>query len=72
MATTERTIKPLPKDEKDIQSDSLAFYCKRCEKSVKAIQTKRKFTFRCPICSKAEVAFGTELSVKNFYRIKED
>ncbi len=72
MATTERTIKSLPKDEKDIKPDALGFYCKRCEKSVKAVQTKRKFTFRCSECGKAEVAFGTELSVKNFYRIKED
>jgi Zn finger protein HypA/HybF involved in hydrogenase expression len=71
MADNTRQIQPVPEKEEDIQPVPLVFYCKNCEKIVAAVQTKKKFQFRCPACNKTDVAFGTDLSVKNFYRIKE-
>jgi Zn finger protein HypA/HybF involved in hydrogenase expression len=72
MANIERVITPLPPDEAAIPAAKLIFFCKNCEECVAATQTKKKFTFKCPKCSKTDVAFGTELSVKNFYRLKDE
>ncbi|MBU1089547.1 hypothetical protein KKF38_02020 [Patescibacteria group bacterium] len=70
MASDLRTITPIPKNEEEIPLAKLVFYCKKCEELVAAKQTKKKFTFRCPKCGKEEIAFGTEESVLNHYRIK--
>ncbi len=71
MASDLREIMPIPKDEKKIPSGILVFYCKKCEELVSAKQTKKKFTFRCPKCGKDEIAFGTEESIRNHYRIRK-
>lgn len=70
MASDIRPITPIPQNEADIPPAKLVFFCKKCEELVEAKQTKKKFTFRCPKCKKNEVAFGTEESIKNHYRIK--
>lgn len=71
MASDLREIKPIPKDEDKIPSAKLVFYCKNCEEIVEAKQTKKKFKFICPKCGKHEIAFGTEESIHNYYRIRE-
>ena len=71
MASDTREIKTIPKDETKIPSAKFLFYCKKCKELIDAKQTKKKFTYRCPKCGKQEVAFGTEESIKNHYRIKE-
>lgn len=71
MSSDIREIQAIPKDENAIPPAKLVFFCKKCEELVDAKQTKKKFTFRCPKCSKTEVAFGTEESLKNHYRIKD-
>ena len=71
MASDLREIKPIPQNEADIPPAKLVFYCKNCEELVEAKQTKKQFTFRCPKCGKTEIAFGTEESIRNHYRIKE-
>lgn len=70
MASDIRPITPIPQNEEEIAPAKLVFFCKKCEELVDAKQTKKKFTFRCPKCGKNEVAFGTEESIKNYYRIK--
>ncbi|MFH0834519.1 MAG: hypothetical protein V2A63_03995 [Patescibacteria group bacterium] len=70
MTSDLRPITKIPEKEEDIKPAKLAFYCKKCQEFVEAKQTKKKFTFRCPKCSKTDVAFGTEESLKNYYRIK--
>jgi len=70
MPSDSREIVAIPKDEKNIPAAKMAFFCKKCEELVDAKQTKKKFTFRCPKCGKEEIAFGTEESIKNHYRIK--
>lgn len=70
MTSDLREITTIPKNEDEVPSAKLVFFCKKCEELVDAKQTKKKFTFRCPKCGKNEVAFGTEESIKNHYRIK--
>ncbi len=70
MASDLREITKIPENEDTIVPAKLVFYCKKCEEIVDAKQTKKQFTFRCPKCGKNEVAFGTEESIKNHYRIK--
>jgi Zn finger protein HypA/HybF involved in hydrogenase expression len=70
MSSDLREITAIPKDEANIPAAKLVFYCRKCEEMVEAKQTRKKFTFRCPKCSKEEIAFGTEESIKNHYRIK--
>ncbi len=48
------------------------FYCKDCEKIVKVMPVGRKFVYRCNICKTKNVAFGTEKSIRNFYRLPDD
>ena len=71
MASDSREIQPIPKNEEDIKPAKLVFYCKICEEIVEAKQAKKKFHFVCPKCGKQDIAFGTEESIRNHYRIKE-
>lgn len=47
-------------------------YCKDCEKIVQTTPVGRKFAYKCSICNTKNVAFGSEKSIRNFYRIKEE
>jgi len=71
MSRDSREITAIPKDEEKIQPAKLVFFCKKCEELVEAKQTKKKFTFCCPKCGKEEIAFGTEESIRNHFRIKK-
>lgn len=64
-----RTIEKLPAELAQITPAPLAFFCKKCKKIVAALQTRRKFQFRCPECQKQSIAFGTTESIKNYYRL---
>lgn len=46
----------------------IVFYCKDCEKIVAGIKVGRKYVYKCPACHTKNVAFGTEKSIKSFYR----
>ncbi len=71
MSSDTREIKEIPTDEAKIPTADLKFFCKKCEILVDAKQTKKQFTFSCPTCGKTEIAFGTEESIRNHYRIRE-
>ena len=62
------------KDEKAIPlPEKICFYCKDCEKIVKVKKVStRKYIFKCTECQKNNVSFGTEKSIKNHYRIKDN
>lgn len=64
-----REIKKLPASLAEITPAPLAFFCRNCQKIVTASQTRKKFQFRCPECRKTEVAYGTEESIRNHYRL---
>jgi hypothetical protein len=50
----------------------IIFYCKDCEKIVDADKIGRKYVYKCGICGTKNVAFGTEKSIKSFFRVKEE
>ncbi len=50
----------------------IIFYCKDCEKIVDANKVGRKYVYKCGICGTKNVAFGTDKSIKSFFRVKEE
>lgn len=50
----------------------IIFYCKDCEKIVETKAVGRKYVYKCGICGTKNVAFGTEKSIVNYYRIEEN
>ena len=50
----------------------MIFYCKDCEKVVDVIPVGRKFVYKCAICKTKNVAFGTEKSIRNFFRVEKE
>lgn len=50
----------------------IVFYCKDCEKLVDASKFGKRYVYTCKICGTKNVAFGTEKSIKNFFRIPEE
>lgn len=50
----------------------IIFYCKDCEKIVDASKFGKRYVYTCKICGTKNVAFGTEKSIKNFFRIPEE
>lgn len=52
--------------------ENIVFFCKDCNEIVEAKPLGRKFVYRCPKCGTKNVAFGTEKSIKGFYRVGDD
>lgn len=50
----------------------IMFFCRDCEKPVEAKRIGNKLKFACALCKKTNVAYGSEKSIKSFYRIKEE
>lgn len=59
------------KEKPDLPKE-IVFYCKDCRKIIEAQRVGKKYAYKCPICDTRNVAFGTEKSIKGFYRIKEE
>ena len=49
----------------------VVFFCKDCEKIVACIKIGGKYVYKCPLCHTKNVAFGTEKSIRSFFRVKE-
>ena len=52
--------------------DYVVFYCKDCEKIVDTRPVGRKFAYRCVVCNTKNVAFGTEKTIRDYYRVEDD
>lgn len=50
----------------------IVFFCKDCEKIVSGIKVGNKYVYKCSLCGTKNVAFGTEKSIRSFYRVKEE
>jgi|GEM_PF-5251053 len=48
------------------------FYCKECKGLVTVTKHPKKYSFTCNMCKSKHVAFGTEVSIKKFFRLKDD
>lgn len=53
------------------QVTGVAFYCKDCERIVDAHQIGRKYVYSCNICKTKNVAFGTEKSIRSYFKFDE-
>lgn len=49
----------------------VTFYCKDCERIVDAHQVGRKYVYSCNICRTKNVAFGTEKSIRSYFKFDE-
>ncbi len=50
----------------------ILFYCKDCGKIVDTERVGKKYVYKCKICGTKNVAFGTDKSIKSFFRIPEE
>ena len=48
----------------------IVYYCRDCEKIVKPKRIGKKLKFGCSECGGSNISFGSEKSIKNYYRIK--
>ena len=48
----------------------IIYFCKDCEKLVTPKRIGKKLRFKCDECKGENVAFGTEESIHNFFKIK--
>jgi len=61
-----------PETKSPATKSPIVFYCKDCEKIVDASKFGKRYVYTCKICGTKNVAFGTEKSIKNFFRIPEE
>ena len=47
----------------------ILYYCRDSKKLVNPQRIGKKFKFSCSVCKGDRVAFGSEASLRNFYRI---
>ena len=60
-------------ETEESEAVKIVYYCKDCEKIVKARKfSPRTLKFQCIECKGMNVSFGTEKSIKNHYRIKDE
>lgn len=50
----------------------IIFYCKDCGKVVDTEKVGKKYVYKCKVCGTKNVAFGTEKSIRSFFRITEE
>jgi hypothetical protein len=50
----------------------MAFYCKDCHEIVDTTRCGRKFVYKCKKCGTKNVAFGTEKSIRGFFRVEDE
>jgi hypothetical protein len=67
-----RFFPPAAGTSNNLKGIGLIFYCKDCEKIVDVIPVGRKFVYKCAICKTKNVAFGTDKSIRNFFRLPEE
>jgi len=56
--------------EPDGKPAKIAYYCRQCKAPAKPKRIGKKLSFKCSECDYGPVSFGTEESIKNFYKVK--
>lgn len=54
------------------QESCILFFCKECSGIVSVAKNPRKYSFTCNLCASRQVAFGTDVSIRKFFHLKED
>lgn len=50
----------------------IVYYCRDCQKLVKPKRIGKKFKFSCEVCKGENVAFGSEQSIRAYYKLKSE
>ncbi|MDP4008147.1 MAG: hypothetical protein Q8P68_03055 [Candidatus Peregrinibacteria bacterium] len=50
----------------------IIFYCKECRGLVDVTKNPRKYSFTCNLCKGRQIAFGTDVSIRKFFHLKDD
>lgn len=56
----------------EIGDNPIIFYCKDCEEIVDTHKVGGKYVYKCVKCGTKNVAFGTEKSIRGFFKIVEE
>lgn len=56
----------------EIDDKPIIFYCKDCEEIVETHKIGGKYVYKCVKCGTKNVAFGTEKSIRGFFKIVEE
>lgn len=66
----------LPVDKQFVEGTGLpakiVYFCRDCKQLVKPQRVGKKFLFSCELCKGQNVSFGSDQSIRNFYRIPAD
>lgn len=62
----------LPASVDQVEPRKLVFYCKDCHATVPAVQTKKKFYFRCKVCGSERISYGTLEGVHDHFRLNDE
>ena len=54
------------------QESCILFFCKDCNGIVSVTKHPKKYAFTCNLCKGKQVAFGTDVSIRKFFHLKED
>lgn len=59
--------------ERSAKKDScILFFCKDCQGMVRVTKHPKRYSFSCNLCKSKQIAFGTEASIRKFFRLKDD
>lgn len=62
----------MPSENTANSASPIIFYCKDCGKVVDTERVGKKYVYKCKICGTKNVAFGTDKSIKSFFRVPEE
>ena len=52
------------------QPAKISYYCRECKQTVTPTRIAKRLVFKCSVCNKEPISFGTESSIASFYNIK--
>jgi len=62
----------MPSENTVNSASPIIFYCKDCGKIVDTERVGKKYVYKCKVCGTKNVAFGTDKSIKSFFRVPEE
>ena len=61
-------------EKKFVENDGLpakiVYYCQKCKKTVPGKRLDKKLSFKCEECGEANISFGSEESINNYYKVR--
>ena len=67
----EPKVKATASFENEIPKSKIVYYCKNCKDLVDGERVGKKYRFVCPVCKETDIPWGTEKSIKSFFKVKD-